>query len=85
MRIIRKIVVLDFYLSQQQPQCAGHAPGAQLSPHSQLQQAVLAFAGSDFVAVLPAKLVAVSVNKIPEMRTKSFFMFVFLKKCCLKK
>jgi hypothetical protein len=51
--------------------------GEHLSPHLQSQQAVLAFTASGFVALLPAKLVAVSVNRIPEMRTKSFFIFVF--------
>jgi hypothetical protein len=52
--------------------------GEHLSPHLQSQHdAVFAFAGSGFGAVLPAKLVAVSVNRIPEMRTKIFFIFVF--------
>jgi hypothetical protein len=54
--------------------------GEHLSPHLQSQQvADFAFAGCGVAGVLPAKLVAVSVNRIPEMRTKSFFMFVFEK------
>jgi hypothetical protein len=50
-----------------------------LGEHLSQHVAVFALTGSGFEAVLPAKLVAVSVNRIPEMRTKSFFMFVFEK------
>jgi hypothetical protein len=79
-RIIRKIEVLSYYFAQQQSQPWAHGVfGEHLSPHLQSQHAVLAFAGSGVAGVLPAKLVAVSVNKRPEMKTKSFFMFVLSK------
>ena len=54
-----------------------HAPGAQFVPHWHSQHEDGAFAG--FSGVLPAKLVAVSVNKSPEINTNSFFMFVYKK------
>jgi hypothetical protein len=68
------------YFAQQQLQPSTHGLfGEHLSPHLQSQQAVLAFAGCGVAGVLPAKLVAVSVNSSPEMRTKSFFILVFEK------
>jgi hypothetical protein len=75
---MRKIVV---YFAQQQSQPSTHGLfGEHLSPHLQSQQdAVFAFTGAGVAGVLPAKLVAVSVNSSPEMRTKSFFMCVFEK------
>jgi hypothetical protein len=69
------------YFAQQQlhPSTQG-VLGEHLSPHLQSQYApVFALVGAGVAGVLPAKLVAVSVNRIPEMRTKSFFMFVFEK------
>jgi hypothetical protein len=68
------------YFAQQQSQPSTHGVfGEHLSPHLQSQHADLALTGALVSGVLLAKLVAVNVNKRPEMKTKSFFMFVFLK------
>ena len=77
--LIRVIAVLSSYFAQQQSHPSTHGvSGEHLSPHLQSQHAA-AFAGAVVAGVLLAKLVAVSVNKRPEMKTKSFFMFVLLK------
>jgi hypothetical protein len=64
------------YFAQQQSQPSTHgAFGEHLSPHLQSQHAAdLALTGVFGAGVLLAKLVAVSVNKRPEMKTKSFFI-----------
>ena len=47
------------YLSQEQPQCCGHAPGEHWLPQVQLQQAEFALAVAGTAATVPAQHVAV--------------------------
>jgi hypothetical protein len=79
--IILVIPVQGPYFAQQQLQPSTHGVlGEHLSPHLQSQHdAVFALTGCGVAGVFPAKLVAVSVNNRPEMKTKIFFIFVFLK------